>query len=145
MALLTRLEQFFEGLPSLISQAGRQLHSDTINILEHFGRRLQDAFDVLNIFKSGCEDVLASRELINITSDVISQTEMLLNRTDDALSTDREYVMQLLEASSVSMYETVYNQSGDLGRPRCNIKKEELHRLFDIYHSWTKVASTLGV
>ena len=143
MALLTRLEQFFEGLPSLISQAGRELHSDTINILEHFGRRLQDAFDVLNIFKSGCEDVLASRELINITSDVISQTE--INRTDDALLTDCEYVMQLLEASSVSIYETVYNQSGDLGRPRCNIKKEELHRLFDIYHSWTKVASTLGV
>ena len=143
MALLTRLEQFFEGLPSLISQAGRELHSDTINILEHFGRRLQDAFDVLNIFKSGCEDVLASRELINITSDVISQTE--INRTDDALLTDCEYVMQLLEASSVSIYETAYNQSGDLGRPRCNIKKEELHRLFDIYHSWTKVASTLGV
>ena len=100
MALLTRLEQFFEGLPSLISQAGRELHSDTINILEHFGRRLQDAFDVLNIFKSGCEDVLASRELINITSDVISQTE--INRTDDALLTDREYVMQLLEASQLA-------------------------------------------
>ena len=43
------------------------------------------------------------------------------------------------------MYETVDNQSGDLGRPRCNIEKEELYRLFDIYHSWTKVASTLGV
>ena len=133
------------AVPSLISQARRRLHSDNINILEHFGRRLQDAFDVLNIFKSRCEDVLASRELINIISDVISQTEMLLNRTEDALSTDREYVMQLLEASSVRMDEIVDNHSGDLGRPRCNIEKEELHRLFDIYHSWTKVASTLGV
>ena len=135
MMLFTGLEQFFEGLPSLISQARRQLHSDNINILEHFGRRLQDAFDVLNIFKSRCEDVLASRELINITCDIISQTEMLLNRTEDALSTNREYVMQLLEGSSFRMYETVDNQSGDLGRPRCNIEKEELHRLFDIYHS----------
>ena len=70
MALFTGLEQFFEGLPSLISQARRLLHSDNINILEHFGRRLQDAFDVLNIFKSRCEDVLASRELIDIISDV---------------------------------------------------------------------------
>ena len=75
MALFTRLEQFFEGLCSLISQARRQLHSDNINILEHFGRRLQDAFDVLNIFKSRCEDVLASTELI--ISDVISQTDLI--------------------------------------------------------------------
>ena len=80
--------------------------------------------------------------MIDIISDVISQTEMLLNRTEDTLSTDREYVMQLLEASSVHVYD---NHSGDLGRPRCNIEKEELHRLCDIYHSWGKVASTLGV
>ena len=53
--------------------------------------------------------------------------------------------MQLLEASSVRMFETVDNQSGDLGRPRCNFEKEELHRLFDIYYSWTRLASTLGV
>ena len=86
-------------ISSLINQARRQLHSDNINILEHFERRLQDAFDVLNIFKSSCEDVLGFRELINMISDVISQTKMLLDRTDDALSTDREYVMQLLEGS----------------------------------------------
>ena len=99
----------------------------------------------MNIFKRKCEDVLASREVINIISDIISQTEMLLNRTEDALSTDREYVMQLLEARSVRMEKIVDNHSGDLGRARCNIEKEELHRLFDIYHSWTEVASTLGV
>ena len=64
---------------------------------------------------------MASTKLI--ISDEISQTEMLLDRTDDTLSTDREYVMQLLEASSVRMYETVDNQSGDLGRPRCNFEK----------------------
>ena len=47
MKLFTGLEQFFEELPSLISQARRLLHSDNINILEHFERKLQDAFDVL--------------------------------------------------------------------------------------------------
>ena len=49
MALFTGLEQFFEGLTSLISQVRRQLHSENINILEHFGRRLQNSFDVLNL------------------------------------------------------------------------------------------------
>ena len=50
--------------------------------------------------------------------------------------------MQLVEASSVRVDD---NHSGDLGRPTCNIEREELHRLFDIYHSWRKVASTFGV
>ena len=95
----------------------------------------KDAFDVLNIFKSRCKDVLASRELIKIITNVISQTETLLNGTEDALSTDREYVIQLLEASPVHMYETVDNRAGDLERPRCDIEKEKLHRLFNIYHS----------
>ena len=104
----------------------------------------KDAFDVLNIFKSRCKEVLASRELINIITNVISQTETLLNGTEDALSTDREYVIQLLEASPVHMYETVDNRAGDLERPRCDIEKEKLHRLFNIYHSRKKVASTFG-
>ena len=104
----------------------------------------KDVFDVLNIFKSRCKEVLASRELINIITNVISQTETLLNGTEDALSTDREYVIQLLEASPVHMYETVDNRAGDLERPRCDIEKEKLHRLFNIYHSWKKVASTFG-
>ena len=82
---------------------------------------------------------MLSRELINIISDAISQTEMLVNRSEDALSTVCQYVMQLLEASSFRMEEIVDNHSGDLGRPRCNIEKEKLHRLFDIYHSWTKL------
>ena len=145
MVLFTGLELLFVDLPSLISQGWRQLHSDNINIQEHFGRRLQDAFDVLNIFKNSCEDVLVLRDLISFISDMISQTEMLLNRTEKALSTDREFGMQLHKASSVCRDEIVDNHSGDLGRPRCSVEKEELQTDFDMYHSRTKVASTLGV
>ena len=145
MALFTGLELLFVDRPSLISQGWRQLHSDNINIQQHFGRRLQDAFDVLNIFKNSCGDVLVLRELISFISDMISQTEMLLNRTEKALSTDREFGMQLHKAISVCRDEIIDNHSGHLGRPRCNVEKEELQTVFDMYHSWTKVASTLGV
>ena len=86
MALFNGLEQFFEELPSLISQARRQLHSDNINIPEHFGRRLKDALDVLNIFKIRFANVLTPIKLINFISDVISQTDMLLNCTADPFS-----------------------------------------------------------
>ena len=36
------------------------MHSDNIGILEHFGRKLHDAFDALNIVKSKLDDVLRS-------------------------------------------------------------------------------------
>ena len=65
LLLFTGLEQLFDEHSSLISEARRQLHSCNINILEeHFGRRLPDAFSISNIFKSSCEDVLISRELM---------------------------------------------------------------------------------
>ena len=60
MALFTGLEQFFEEIPSLISGARRKLHSYNINIQEHFGRKLQDTFDISNIFKNSCNNLLES-------------------------------------------------------------------------------------
>ena len=90
------------------------MYSDNIKILEHFGRRLQDAFDVMNIFKNSNENVLAPRELTNFIYNVISETEMLLNRIENVLSTDREYVVQLLKASQVCRDETVDKHPGDL-------------------------------
>ena len=68
--------------------------------------------------KSSCNDVLVSRALINFISDVIPQTEMLHMWSEDPLSTDREYNMQLLETSSVPWDEIVDNRGGDLGQPR---------------------------
>ena len=50
---------------------------------------------------------------MNFTSDVTSQPEMLRNHTDDVLSTDREYVMQLFEHSSIRMDEVVDNHCSD--------------------------------
>lgn len=94
----------------------------------------QDTLKVLNIFKSRCKDVLASRKLINFTSDVTSQPEMLRNHTDDVLSTDREYVMQLFEHSSIRMDEVVDNHCSDFRQLGNNVKNEEIYQLFNIWH-----------
>ena len=51
--------------------------------------------------KSSCNYVLVSRALINFITEVIPQTAMLRNSSEDRSSTEAEYVMQLLEASSV--------------------------------------------
>ena len=59
---------------------------------------------------------------------------MLRNTSEDALSTEREYVMQLLEASSVRRDEIVDNHRGDLGRPRYHTEKEKLQKDFLISH-----------
>ena len=67
--------------------------------------------------------------MINFISEVISQTEMLRNCSEDPLSTDREYVMELLEASSVCRDD---NHCGDLGRLTYHVEKEELQEDFSI-------------
>ena len=55
---------------------------------------------------------------MNFKSEVTPQMVMLCNCSKDPLSTDHEYVMQFLEASSVHRDEDVGNYRGDLGRPR---------------------------
>ena len=72
MATFVGLEQFLQNLPALVSQVRRQLYSDNMNTLEYFGRRLQDALNVLNIFKNRCEGVSADRELVAYASDLIT-------------------------------------------------------------------------
>ena len=82
--------------------------------------------------KSICNHVLVSRALVNFISEVIPQTEMLHMCSEDPLSTDREYNMQLLETSSVHWDEIVDNHRGDLGQDE--ITRWELRtsgRLFD--------------
>ena len=64
---------------------------------------------------------------------------MLRNHTDDYLLTDREYVIQSLEPSSVSRDQIFDNHHGDLGQSRSNVVTEELQRLFDIHYSRIKM------
>ena len=61
---------------------------------------------------------MVSRALINFISEVIPKSEMLPMCSEDPLSTDREYNMQLLVTSSVRWDEIVDNRRGDLGLPR---------------------------
>ena len=71
---------------------------------------------------------------MNFTSDVTSQPEMLRNHTDDVLSTDREYVMQLFEYSSIRMDEVVDNHCSDFRQLGNNVENEEIYQLFNIWH-----------
>ena len=59
---------------------------------------------------------------------------MLRNHTDDVLSTDREYLMQLFEHSSICMDEVVDNHCSDFRQPGNNVKNEEIYQLFNICH-----------
>ena len=54
---------------------------------------------------------------MNFISEATPQTEILRNCSEDPLLTDHEYVIQLLEASSVHRDETVGNYRGDLEQP----------------------------
>ena len=45
------MRKFLVYQPSIAKAKPRQLHSENIDLLEHFGRKLYDASDILNVFK----------------------------------------------------------------------------------------------
>ena len=107
--------------------------------VEHFSNETQDAFDVLNIFKTGVKMFWHLENWPTLYPIQSHKTEMLRNHTDDYLLTDSEYVIQLLEPSSVSRDQIFDNHHSDLGQPRSNVVTEELQRLFDIHYSRIKM------
>ena len=64
--------------------------------------------------KNSFSDFLVSKTLINFISKVILLTKMLLMCSEDPLSTEHAYDLQLLETSSGHRDELAENHSGDL-------------------------------
>ena len=61
------LEAFFlHSIPSLLPQAEQNLHSDNLNVLEHFERRLDDHAYVIRSVILQCEQQSASEDLIQL-------------------------------------------------------------------------------
>ena len=60
---------------------------------------------------------------------VNSQTAMLGNRAGNTLLTDREYVMQLLEVTSVRRDEIIDNHCADMGQLRSDFAKERIQNI----------------
>ena len=57
---------FLHSIPSLFRQAERNLHSDNLNVLEYFERRLDDHAYLIRSVILQCEQQSASEDLIQL-------------------------------------------------------------------------------
>ena len=144
MALEIDVQQFLTDLPSQLQQARRQLFSGNLNALEVWTRRLNDFLNVLNVLHQRSEEVAAPFELIDRFGELKGEIQVLRDRFDDTIISDVEYLAEL-NNTGVNCPNENAEGMGQVGRPRKDVPKDELKRLFNIYHSWKQVASQIGI
>ena len=144
MALEIDLQQFFTDLPSQLQQARRQLFGGNLNALEFWTGRLNDFLNVLNVLHQRSEEVAAHFELIERFGELKGEIQVLRDRFDDTITSDVEYLNELNNMGVDCPNENAEGM-GQVGRPRKDVPKDELQRLFNIYHSWKHVASQIGI
>ena len=64
MDLVQTVEEYFNSLPGLVVQTRRHLFSNDANILENFGRRLEDSLSRVNTLQTRFEQSEASLGLL---------------------------------------------------------------------------------
>ena len=130
--LVRTVEKYLNSLPGLVVQTRRHLFSNDLKILQNFSRRLEDSLNIVNTLKTRFEQSQASVELLLHIRQLIRELHRLFSSIEGT-SLDN------IEKCFVS--ETI----GHNGRPKVEVSKEIIERLFEIDRSWQTVASVLGI
>ena len=90
------LEAFFlHSIPSLFRQAERNLHSDNLNVLDYFERRLDDHAYVIRSVILQCEQQSASEDLIQLLELVHEEVNGLNDQFQDLCNTQRNIASEM--------------------------------------------------
>ena len=82
------INAFFGNIPSLISEAHRQIFCDNINIIEFMQRRIESSLQVLNILYDRCQSELYDRRLEENIGILVSKLQELLNDYEQWVEND---------------------------------------------------------
>lgn len=140
MADNVNIENFLNELPSLISQARRQVFATNINVCEFWCRRLEYCLQFLIIFGRriidvGCENFDGIVSLLDI---IVEEIQSLKQRFERILE---ENVTSELQQNICPTNST----ESCWGRPRKDVVQSDVEDLFDIYRNWNDVAKCIGV
>ena len=136
------IEQFIIDLPNKIEQARRQLFSGNLNAVEFWHRRIADYINVLNVLCRRFEESQCDREFINSFNNLLAEIHSIYGRLEAVILTNAD---QYNDGVGVFRFPNNIPVEVTWGRPKLQITRVELERLFDIYKSWKEVASFLGV
>ena len=132
----------FGAIPLLVDQATCHLQSSNLNLLEHLSRRLDDSFNVLNIFLSRCEELNMSENLTTNIRRLLEGLHSIHTRIFIIIINEHDFVLNSNHPCFVPSAEPTYT---GLGRSRQRVWAAEINRLYDVYRSWKDVALHLGV
>ena len=132
-------EEFFQvSIPSLFHQARRNLHTENINVLEYFERRLDDHAYVVRSFVLQCEDHNASDDFLQLLYLLHENIIGLNGQFQDLCFMRRDYALEM-------GFSCPRERSRRPGRPRFQIPEEVIRGLHDIHGAWKEVAKEAGV
>lgn len=91
------LEGFFRNsIPSLFRQAQRNLHTDNLNVLEYFERRLDDYSFVIRSVILQCEQQSVGEDLIQLLDLLHEEVNGLNGQFQDLCNTQRNFASEML-------------------------------------------------
>ena len=133
----SNINTFLENIPSLISEAHRQIFCDNLNVIEFMQRRIESNLQVLIILFDRCEGGLYDRQLQENIGVLISKLQELLN----------EYEQQWIENDDLPHFTCPVEERQDdcSGRRRYVVPERSLTCLFQIHGKWGQVARDLGI
>ena len=123
------VKEYFNSLPGLVVQTRRHLFSNDLNILENFSRRLEDSLSIVNTLKTRFKQTQASVELLLNIKQLIRELHRLFSSIEGTLL---DYSHEDDNIERCFMSET----KGRNGRPKVEVSKEIIERLFEIHRSW---------
>ena len=132
------VEKYLNSLPGLVVQTRRHLCSNDLKILQNFSRRLEDSLNLVNTLKTRFEQSQASVELLLHIRQLIRELHRLFSSIE---GTSLDYLPEHDNIGKCFVSETI----GHNGRPKVEVSKEIIERLFEIDRSWQTVASVLGI
>jgi hypothetical protein len=130
------INTFLENIPSLISEARRQMFCDNINVIEFMQRRIESNLQVLSILYDRCQGGLYDRQLQENIGILVTNLQELLN----------DYEQQWIENDTSSHFTCPVEdgQEDRRGRRRYVVPERSLTCLFQIQGKWEQVARDLG-
>ena len=138
MDLVQTVEEYFNSLPGLVVQTRRHLFSNDVNILENFSRGLEDSLNIVNTLQTRFEQSQVSVGLLLNIRRLIRELHRLFSSIEGTLL-DFSHEDDNIGRCFVS------ETTGHNGRPKVEVSKEIIERLFAIHRSWQTVASILGI
>ena len=146
MAAITRAEEndlevfFSQTIPSVFRQAQRNFHSDNLNVLEYFERRLDDHAYVVRSVILQCEQQNDSEDFIHLLLMLHETINGLHRQFRESCNERRDY------ASEMGFSCPLENEEPRRpGRPRYEIPEEVIRGLHGIHGVWKEVAKEARV